>query len=105
MRFQVITAIPPGGCLAANPEVYQVTQLGGLSQPERVRPLDPLVSLFTLRTPVFHVGEVLIVDEDGREIGWPQRKPAKWDLTFEEFDDLGLALARARSLLEGGILS
>ena len=34
--------------------------------------------VFNLRAPVFSLGEVLILDERGREVGYPGRKPDKW---------------------------
>lgn len=36
--------------------------------------------LMTLRAPVFHPGEILFLDDDGREVVYPGRKPGKWDV-------------------------
>jgi hypothetical protein len=35
------------------------------------------------KTAVFEKGEVLICDDDGREIPYPCRKPSKWDGNVE----------------------
>lgn len=44
--------------------------------------------LLDLRTPVFYEGEILILDEGGREIGFPGRKPSKWDVDVVEVSSL-----------------
>jgi hypothetical protein len=55
----------------------------------------------SLHVPVFHLGEVLIMDDDtGREIPYPGRKPSKWSVTCEEFDDVEAAVARAREVMD-----
>lgn len=49
-----------------------------------------------LRAPVFRVGEVLILDDDGRDqFG---RKPGKWDVVVEDFKSAEAAAARVREL-------
>lgn len=68
------------------------------ASPENVRALPPLQQL-ALRTPVFHRGEVLIVDADGREVCGHGRKPSKWGVTTETFATIDEAVARARALL------
>ena len=46
-----------------------------------------------LRTPVFRVGEVLRLDNNDRDqFG---RKPSKWDIEIEDFEDAEAAFARA----------
>lgn len=52
---------------------------------------------FHARLPVFHVGEILILDESGREVGYPGRKPTKWYIETESFDDLADAIERAQA--------
>lgn len=61
-----------------------------------------LDTILCLRQPVFHVGEILILDaETGREVGYPGRKPSKWFIRIEEFDqDLEGAIRRAREVFE-----
>lgn len=54
--------------------------------------------LLGLRCPVFTVGEILILDASGREVGGRGRKPSKWDVEVEYFDDLGAAVRRAREV-------
>jgi len=54
-----------------------------------------------LREPVFNVGEILILDESGREVGYPGRKPSKWLVTCELFgDDLDAAIKRSKEVFE-----
>jgi len=57
-------------------------------------------AILDVRQPVFAVGEILVVDGLGREIGYPGRKPDKWDVEYEGFDDVAVAAARASDLLE-----
>jgi len=52
-----------------------------------------------IRVPVFTVGEILIVDDSGREVAGALRKPSKWWVEYEEFDDLREAIKRARELI------
>jgi len=97
--FGVITRVPApetGGNLAADLDVFSVGAGNGIEEViTRVPPLHAL----NLRTPVFHVGEVVIMDASGREIPFPQRKPSKWDVDCEQYTDLGQALGRAREVL------
>ncbi len=37
---------------------------------------------------VFHVGEILILDDAGREVAGRGRKPSKWDVDIETFQVL-----------------
>lgn len=53
---------------------------------------------FHARSPVFHVGEILILDESGREYGYPGRKPTKWYIETESFDELTDAIERSRTV-------
>lgn len=46
----------------------------------------------------FQVGELLVVDADGREVGPRNRRPAEWNVDYEVFDYPELAVARIRSL-------
>lgn len=62
--------------------VYESVGLAGLS----------------LRMPVFTLGEILVMDDSGREIGGVGRKPSKWDVECREFDSLEEAVEFARSL-------
>jgi hypothetical protein len=49
-----------------------------------------------LYAPVFRVGEVLVLGDDGRDqFG---RKPGKWDVDTEEYDSAEEAFARAAAV-------
>ena len=39
----------------------------------------------SIKLPVFALGEILILDETGREIGGDRRKPSKWFVEYKEF--------------------
>ena len=52
-----------------------------------------------LRMPVFHLGEVLILDPDGREPHGSGRCPSKWDVDIEFFDDVNAAIAGAQKII------
>jgi len=54
-----------------------------------------------LRVPVFHLGEILVLDGSGREVSGLGRKPGKWSVTIEEFTDIDLAVARAMDVMLG----
>lgn len=48
------------------------------------------------KVEVFQVGEVLICDSVGeREIPYPGRKPSKWTVSYERYDDIQEALKRS----------
>lgn len=70
-----------------------------LTNPEIIEP--GLRNLWiALRGPVFRVGEILILGPDGREPGHPGRKPSKWEVACEAFDDLNAAVARAQEVMD-----
>jgi len=53
------------------------------------------------KVPVFEEGEIIICDTDnGREICYPGRKPSKWGVDFEIFDNLDDAVKRAREIID-----
>lgn len=92
IKFQVITKVDDGdGNLAsALGDLWHEKSDGTV---EKVNPMDVLNHNYMIR--VFHVGEVIIVNESGREIPYPGRKASKWYVEYEEFDDLETALDRA----------
>ena len=49
--------------------------------------------------PVFFLGEILILDNCGREIAGRGRKPSKWSVTCEEFNDMDEAIECAQKIL------
>ena len=55
-----------------------------------------------IRKPAFEKGEILIVDEHGREVGPFGRKPWKWQVRYREFDDLEEAVKYAHKLVWEG---
>lgn len=50
------------------------------------------------KLPVFHLGEILILDETGREVTGVGRKPSKWSVEVQEFDNLEEAIHMAKNL-------
>lgn len=102
MRFGVITQIEQHGNMAtALGQVFQETEKmseanGWQSKYEHV---NPAISL-QLHMPVFTLGEILILDESGREVAGAGRKPSKWYVTCEEFNTVEEAVARAQQLEE-----
>lgn len=55
-------------------------------------------ALLSLRAPVFTLGEILLLDEDGREVDGPGRKPSKWGVSIQEFETLDDAVARSQEV-------
>ena len=51
--------------------------------------------VLSVKLPVFHRGEILLLDDSGREICGMQRKPSKWFIEYEEFKTLKKAIVRA----------
>lgn len=47
------------------------------------------------RVEVFAKGEILILNEDGREICGHMRKPGKWDVETEHFETIEEAIKRS----------
>jgi hypothetical protein len=107
MRFGVITKVcdPTSGgnlCTAAGQVFLDPQAKGGSFD-------DPHLSLgealgqrmleLYVQVPVFTVGELLVLDGNDRDqMG---RKPSKWDVTCEEFNDIESAAARARAVADG----
>lgn len=100
ISFGVITRVPdpPDGNLAAILDLFYVPR------PQEARPehgyreqverLPPTVAL-ALRAPVFDLGEVLVLNSDGREIVGRGRKPSKWDVDCETYADVTAAVIRS----------
>ncbi len=95
MRFGVITKVADpasGGNLAtAMGQVFLDPQAkgGDYGDPHleftEALGLDPMLGLY-MQVPVFTVGELLVLDGNDRDqMG---RKPSKWSVTCEEFDDI-----------------
>lgn len=71
-----------------------VTFRNGSGRATTARLLRP----WDLQQPVFHVGEILILDESGREVGYPGRKPSKWVVDVADYDNLAEAVQRSREV-------
>jgi hypothetical protein len=59
--------------------------------------LPPQLKMF-FKVPVFHVGEILITDGE-RELGYPGRKPSKWSVSYETFDNVEKAIERSMEVM------
>lgn len=106
MKFTVITKVPDPkqgtGNLALDLNVWFETEErsekngweGGVSNATTV--LGPMV--MRLRTPVFRVGEILVIDSNDRDL-W-DRKPSKWAVETEQFDTFEEAYARAKAAVD-----
>ena len=66
-----------------------------LSRPLDGSPVDES-SVVPVRAPVFVLGEILVLDTNGREVSGHGRKPSKWGVPVEMFPDIASAVARAR---------
>lgn len=55
-------------------------------------------SAIRAKLPVFELGEILIVNRNGREISGKGRKPDKWYVEYETFWTLRAAIKRVKSL-------
>jgi hypothetical protein len=99
VQFCVITSVPEApdvGNLALDVQVYLQDEGNGykaFSDPDLLGP-----GVLMLRTPVFVAGEILILDDSGREVAGKGRKPDKWGVKFEYFDDIHSAIRRAQEV-------
>jgi len=103
-KYQVITRIPDPekgetGNLYDEVPWWLVEGTGEIKDgewvPDRV---ERDYSRGSVRMPVFEIGEVLIVNDYGREIVGHGRKADKWDVDYEEFDTIEEAVVRAREV-------
>lgn len=61
---------------------------------------DTLKPLGECKVPVFEEGEIVICNaEYGREVCYPGRKPTKWDVEYEVFDNLDDAVKRSQEFI------
>lgn len=62
-------------------------------------------NFISLKTKAFEAGEILILDDNGREVGYPQRRPNKWAIEYQVFPlgKLGEAIQRADSAFNEGL--
>ena len=60
---------------------------------------QPITLMLYLRTPVFALGEIVILSGRGeREVCGKERKPSKWDVEVEYFTDLHAAVKRSQEV-------
>jgi hypothetical protein len=100
MKFGVITEVPNDSPAALVGNL--ATALGQVFT-DRGEAINPMQSLM-LRVPVFTLGEILVLDDDGREIAGAGRKPDKWDVRCETFDEIGPAVERAKGIVWGSVV-
>lgn len=103
MKIAVVTRTGPsdtGSNLAVAMDLWQED-----GPPTRYDPIGtwkpaPAMLQLSLRSRVFIPGEILVLDDGGREIGGRGRAPGKWDVSLEYFDTLEAAAARAAEVLD-----
>lgn len=88
--FTVVTEVSDTDYALALPSVDQAFD-GHLTPLHEVVPGLALM----MRMPVFTLGEIMFLDISGREIAGHGRKPSKWGVVTEEFDEIDDAIARA----------
>lgn len=104
-EYAVITKVPDAtagdtGNLATALDNYIETEQPDASNEYRGR-IAPAIQVLgfgvalALRSPVFVLGEVLILNADGREVTGRGRKPGKWSVETEEFATVEEAVARS----------
>lgn len=65
-------------------------------KPSTITLKDKAYTINRVKTPAFMKGEILIVDaETEREIAGLRRKPSKWDVKYEVYDNVEEAVKRA----------
>jgi len=103
MKFQVVTRVPdPFDAKAAAGNAALVLPLYvDLKQDGNLEILRATDGALNFRGPVFHLGEVMIVeDTGGREVVGRGRKASKWDVNVETYDTVEEAVARAWEVAE-----
>jgi hypothetical protein len=104
-EFAVVTRVcepETGGNLAAAFELYSDNPEKQYGDDGKFSPI-PLQLALVMRAPVFHVGEILILDDSGREISYPGRKPSKWDVEVHSCETLEEAIRLVHDLEEADI--
>jgi hypothetical protein len=97
-KFSVITEVNEDD--VGNAAMCGPIYIADLGDPlQRHRPVE-FDALMVLRTPVFHLAEILIIDDlSGREVAGQGRRASKWDVRTEEFDTLEEAIERAAQVV------
>lgn len=99
MTFAVVTQVPPandlGNLATGIGQVFLDPQATGGRWEDEHRSVgdasgNPMLDLY-IQVPVFKLGELLILNANGRDqFG---RKPSKWDIRCEAFDNIDDAVA------------
>ena len=50
------------------------------------------------KLPVFQLGEILILDNNGREVNGVGRKPSKWSVEYKTFNNIDEAVQMSKNL-------
>lgn len=112
IKIAVITKVPEpdandkitGGNLAnALPELYEEVTTPDKSNDylgtyKRASSEALFNFMTTYHEPAFYLSEILILNDLGREIGYPGRKPDKWLVEYEVFETLEEAVTVAENL-------
>ena len=100
-KFCVITKVPDpetdSGNLAA--AILHWDKEHTANVPEKDLNTVKMFTLMAARMEVFTLGEILIVNEDGRETFGNGRKPSKWFIEHETFDTIDEAIIRANQVV------
>jgi len=97
MRFIVVTNLSDADMAAAMPG--QVARVSPTDPNGPLIPFDALEAMLGLRVQNFTLGEVLLCDDDGREVVGDGRKPSKWGCSTEEFASLDAAVACSQQVV------
>jgi hypothetical protein len=103
-QFQVITMVPPVDedgnlAMAFTPLIEQIEQPRESNDYKgKYRKVDFGLAFLNLRQPVFQLGEIVIVNSDGREVICDGRKASKWFVEYEEFDNIEDAIRRSQEV-------
>jgi hypothetical protein len=102
MRFAVVTKLDNrnGNMATALGDVYVQDEAPGESNNwlGTYKPLPARLSL-DMFTPVWKLGEIVVLDDNDRTIP-DGRKPSKWFITTEEFDNIEDAMRRSREVVD-----
>jgi hypothetical protein len=103
VKFGVITRVPDptrGGNMALALAYVEVAPGGPPDYMPTLVPAGDVLGpvIIALRMPVFALGEILVCNEDGRELSGNGRKPDKWDVDTEWFTSIDDAAKRAQEV-------
>lgn len=106
IEFAVVTKTaeaPYGGTMGLRMDLYAQTEVPSKDNhwEGKVEPLDlDFTAELGVMTPVFEVGEIVIVDFDTHaELAPPHRRLTEWTVSYETFKTASEALARSREVV------